>query len=50
MVRNVSAAGAGLDFTNRASIPERFMLIANGSLLRCHLIWRRERRMGIAFD
>ena len=50
MVRNLSAAGAGLDSTGRARIPKRFTLIAEGSRLRCRVIWRREGRIGIAFD
>jgi DNA-directed RNA polymerase subunit RPC12/RpoP len=50
MVRNLSAAGAGLDSTGRARIPKRFTLIAEGSRLRCRVIWRREERIGIAFD
>jgi hypothetical protein len=50
MVRNVSAAGARLDLTGRARIPAHFTLIAEGSHLPCHLIWRKERRIGIAFN
>jgi predicted nucleic acid-binding Zn ribbon protein len=50
MVRNLSAAGAGLDSTGRARIPKRFTLIAGGSHLLCRVIWRREGRIGIAFD
>jgi len=49
-VRNLSAAGAELDSTGRARIPQRFTLIAEGSHLPCQVIWRREGRIGIAFD
>ena len=47
-VRNVSAAGAGL--SSGMHTPERFTLIADGSRLPCHIIWRREGRIGVAFD
>jgi hypothetical protein len=49
MVRNVSAAGAGLDLPRRAGIPQHFSLIADGAHLPCSVIWRREKRIGIAF-
>ena len=50
MVRNLFAAGAGLDSTGRARIPQRFTLIAGGLHLPCRVIWRRAGRIGIAFD
>ena len=50
LVRDVSAAGARVDLIDRAKIPAHFMLIAEGSHLPCHLIWRKERRIGIAFN
>jgi hypothetical protein len=48
IVRDVSAAGAGL--SGRADTPEHFTLIADGSRLPCHVVWRREDRIGVAFD
>jgi hypothetical protein len=50
MVRDLSAAGASLDSTGRARIPKRFTLITEGSHLPCRVVWRREGRIGIAFD
>jgi hypothetical protein len=50
MVRDVSAAGARVDLTDRTKIPVRFTLIAEGSHLPCHLIWRDGRRIGVAFS
>ena len=52
VVRNLSPKGAALKVSNQAGIPERFILIvpADGLHLPCHIIWRRERRIGIAFD
>ncbi len=49
LVRDVSAAGAGLDLTGRAATPEHFTLIAFGAQLPCQVIWRQEKRIGIAF-
>ena len=49
MVRNLSAAGAELSLTGRVETPDEFTLIAEGSHLPCHVIWRREKRIGIAF-
>jgi hypothetical protein len=52
MVRNLSAAGAALEVSNQTGIPERFILVVpgDGLHLRCHIAWRRERRIGIVFD
>ncbi len=50
MVRDVSAAGARVDLTDRTKLPLHFTLIAEGSHLPCHLIWRDGRRLGVAFN
>ena len=50
VVRNLSAAGAGLDVTRSLGIPQRVTLIADGSHLPCHIVWRSEKRIGIAFQ
>lgn len=50
MVRNLSTAGAALDVTSPVGIPEHFTLIADGSHHPCHVIWRKEKRIGVAFD
>jgi len=49
-MRNVSATGAALDVTSPIGIPERFTLVSNGSRFRCHVVWRKEKRIGVAFD
>ena len=49
MVRNLSAAGAALSLPRRMQTPEHFILITEGSHLPCHLIWHREKRIGLAF-
>lgn len=51
-VRNISETGAALEVVTPLFIPDRFTLyVASDQLKRpCHIIWRREKRLGIAFD
>jgi len=50
-VRNLSASGAALDVVSPVGIPERFNLIvpADGIQKPCRVVWRKEKRIGIAF-
>lgn len=52
MVRNMSNLGAALDVPSPIGIPDHFTLIlqADGHHAPCHVIWRKEKRIGIAFD
>ena len=52
LIRNISISGAALDVTNPNDIPERFNLVfkADGTHIPCHVIWRQEERIGVAFD
>jgi PilZ domain len=52
LVRNISISGAALDVSNPNDIPERFNLVfkADGTAIPCHVIWRQEERIGVAFD
>jgi hypothetical protein len=50
VLRDVSAAGASLDATGGGRLPRRFTLMAGGSHLPGRIIWRRDRRIGVAFD
>jgi hypothetical protein len=50
MVRDVSATGACLSLTSRERLPKTFTLMADGTPLPCHAIWRRGKQVGIAFD
>ncbi len=52
MVRNISDTGAMLDVTNPVEVPEQFTLAlpADGQHMSCHVVWRREKRIGVAFD
>ena len=52
MVRNLSISGAALDVTSTVGIPEHFTLVfpAEGLHMPCHVVWRKEKRIGVAFD
>jgi hypothetical protein len=52
MVRNLSNSGAALDVASPLGIPDHFTLVlqADGHHAPCHVIWRKEKRIGIAFD
>jgi hypothetical protein len=52
LIRDISISGAALDVTNPHDLPERFNLVfkADGSNIPCHVIWRQEERIGVAFD
>ena len=51
-VRNLSVKGAALDVVDPLLIPDRFNLVVPTDHLNkpCHVIWRYERRIGVAFD
>jgi hypothetical protein len=51
-VRNVSNTGAALDVTSPIGIPDQFALVLPGEGLPmpCHVVWRKQRRLGVAFD
>ena len=51
LVRSLSEHGAVLDMTSPCGIPDRFILSLplDGATHRCHLVWRREMKIGVAF-
>ena len=51
-VRNLSETGAAVEVMTPLFIPERFTLVVPTESLnqRCHIVWRKERRMGVAFE
>jgi hypothetical protein len=51
-VRNLSGTGAALNVTTPVGIPERFTLVlpADGSHQACRVVWRKEKRIGVAFE
>jgi hypothetical protein len=52
IIRDLSATGAALEISNIVRVPDNFTLIMPEERLRlpCHVVWRREFRIGIAFD
>lgn len=51
-VHNISIGGANLEVENSTEIPDLFdLLIASENGKRhCHIVWRKEQRIGVAFD
>jgi hypothetical protein len=52
LIRNISISEAALDVPNPDNIPECFDLVfkADGTHILCHVVWRQEERIGVAFD
>jgi len=51
-VKNLSDTGAALEILSPLYVPDRFTLCVPSDQFkrRCHVVWRKERRVGIAFD
>ena len=51
-VKNLSDTGAALEVLSPLYVPDRFTLFVPTDQIkrRCHVVWRRQRRVGIAFD
>ena len=51
MIRSISAYGAALDIAGDEKIPDEFALtvILDGGLRRCAVVWRKEKRIAVAF-
>jgi hypothetical protein len=52
LISNISISGAALEVTNPHDIPERFNLVfkKDDTHIPCHVIWRKEELIGVAFD
>jgi hypothetical protein len=52
LVRNMSVGGANLEVESQIGIPSSFDLVINveHSNHHCHVLWRKARRIGVAFD
>ena len=52
VLRNLSEGGAALDIGSQVGIPDQFALIVlpQKKIYSCNIIWRKERRIGVAFD
>ena len=50
-VKNLSDTGAALEILSPLYVPDRFTLFVPSDQFkrRCHVVWRKERRIGIAF-
>jgi PilZ domain len=51
-VRNLSPSGASLNVASTLGIPETFdvMFDADKSVRTCHLVWHKEKQLGVEFD
>jgi hypothetical protein len=51
-VRNLSIGGANLEVESHIGIPDSFDLIVDNERgnHHCQVVWRKERRIGVAFD
>jgi len=52
LVRNMSAGGANLEVESQTGVPSSFDLLieTERSNHHCHVVWRKARRIGVAFD
>ena len=52
IVRNLSETGAALEVVSPLFIPDRFTLFVPSDQFkqRCYIVWRREKRIAVAFD
>jgi PilZ domain len=52
LVRDMTISGAALDVADPRDIPGRFNLVfkADGTHIPCHVVWRQDERIGVAFD
>ena len=51
IIRNMSEAGAALEVDSPVGIPDDFTLLIRPEIIKrtCHVVWRTERRIGVAF-
>lgn len=51
-VHDISIGGAKLEVETPIAIPDSFDLLidAENAKQHCHVVWRRERRIGVAFE
>jgi PilZ domain len=54
VVRNLSSTGASLEVVSPIGIPDSFVLVIRSEKSDvkhpCHVVWRKEHRLGVAFD
>lgn len=49
-VRNLSSQGAGIEVNSPLWFPDRFVLAVDGERYTCRVVWKKERRLGLAYD
>ena len=49
-VRSLSTTGAAIEVNTPLWFPGRFVLAVDGERHACRIVWRREKRLGLAFD
>ena len=51
-VRNLSSSGAAIEVRTPLWFPDHFILgiASDGTRRNCHIVWRDEKRIGLAFD
>jgi len=52
LIRNVSPTGACLEVASQAGVPDRFTLVIESEHWQrpCRVAWRKNNRLGVAFD
>jgi PilZ domain len=52
LISNISVSGAAIEVTSPHDIPEHFNLVfkADDTRIPCHVVWRQEDRIDVAFD
>ncbi|KPF97720.1 PilZ domain-containing protein [Rhodopseudomonas palustris] len=48
-VVDYSAGGACVELNSDISLPSRFELLHGGTKKKCRMVWKRDRRVGVAF-
>ncbi|MCG6207590.1 PilZ domain-containing protein [Rhodopseudomonas sp. HC1] len=48
-VVDYSAGGACIELTSDVTLPQRFELLHGGTKKKCRTVWRKARRVGVAF-
>jgi hypothetical protein len=51
-IRDISTTGAAIEVPHQRAIPDKFVLVmpGDGLHLPCHVVWRKDYRIGVAFD
>jgi hypothetical protein len=49
-VRNISDTGAAVQVSTTFGLPQTLDLIVDGIRHRCHVVWRTDTKIGVAFE